>query len=119
MGSALYNWVTTGRTEMSPGPSITEGIGNSRVTENLAGTEIDDAVQVTDQAMVTMVYRQLREEGWFFGSSTGINLCAAVATARKLGPGHTIVTILCDSGAKYQSRLFNREFLASKGLEIP
>jgi cysteine synthase A len=119
MGSALYNWVTTGKTEMSPGPSITEGIGNSRVTENLAGTAIDDAVQVTDQAMVTMVYRQLREEGWFFGSSTGINLCAAVATARKLGPGHTIVTILCDSGAKYQSRLFNREFLASKGLEIP
>jgi cysteine synthase A len=119
MGSALYNWVKTGKTEMSPGPSITEGIGNSRVTENLAGTAIDDAVQVTDQAMVTMVYRQLREEGWFFGSSTGINLCAAVELARKLGPGHTIVTILCDSGAKYQSRLFNREFLASKGLQIP
>jgi len=118
MGSALYNWVKTGKAEMSPGPSITEGIGNSRVTENLAGTVIDDAVQVSDQAMVTMVYRQLREEGWFFGSSTGINLCAAVELARKLGPGHTIVTILCDSGAKYQSRLFNREFLASKGLEI-
>jgi cysteine synthase A len=116
MGSALYNWVRTGQTEMSPGPSITEGIGNSRVTENLAGTPIDDAVQVDDQAMVTMVYRQMREEGWFFGSSTGINLCAAVEVARKLGPGHTIVTILCDSGAKYQSRLFNREFLASKGL---
>lgn len=116
MGSALYNWVKTGQTAMSPGPSITEGIGNSRVTENLAGTPIDDAIQVDDQAMVTMVYRQMREEGWFFGSSTGINLCAAVEVARKLGPGHTIVTILCDSGAKYQSRLFNREFLASKGL---
>jgi cysteine synthase len=116
MGSALYNWVKTGQTDMSPGPSITEGIGNSRVTENLAGTPIDDAVQVSDQAMVDMVYQQMRDEGWFFGSSTGINLCAAVEVARKLGPGHTIVTILCDSGAKYQSRLFNREFLASKGL---
>jgi len=116
MGSALYNWVTTGQTEMSAGPSITEGIGNSRVTENLAGTLIDDAVQVTDQEMVSMVYRQLREEGWFFGSSTGINLTAAVATARRLGPGHTIVTILCDTGAKYQSRLFSRGFLESRGL---
>jgi cysteine synthase len=116
MGSALYNWVKTGQTDMSPGPSITEGIGNSRVTENLAGTPIDDAVQVSDQAMVAMVYQQMRDEGWFFGSSTGINLCAAVEVARKLGPGHTIVTILCDTGAKYQSRLFNREFLASKGL---
>ncbi|MBX3706072.1 MAG: cysteine synthase A [Pseudomonadales bacterium] len=118
MGSALYDWVHTGTPTMSPGPSITEGIGNSRVTDNLAGTAIDDAVQVTDQAMVDMVYRQLREEGWFFGSSTGINLCAAVAVARKLGPGHTIVTILCDSGAKYQSRLFNAGYLASKGLVV-
>ncbi|MFM8353849.1 MAG: cysteine synthase A [Gammaproteobacteria bacterium] len=116
MGSALYRWVKTGTPEMSPGPSITEGIGNSRITANLAETVIDDAVQVTDQEMVSMVYRLMREEGWFFGSSTGINLCAAVAVARRLGPGHTIVTILCDSGAKYQSRLFNREFLDSKGL---
>jgi cysteine synthase A len=116
MGSALYRWVKTGTPEMSPGPSITEGIGNSRITANLADTVIDDAVQVTDQEMVSMVYRLMREEGWFFGSSTGINLCAAVAVARRLGPGHTIVTILCDSGAKYQSRLFNREFLDSKGL---
>ncbi len=116
MGSALYQWVKTGQTTMSKGPSITEGIGNSRVTENLMDTQIDDAVQVTDQEMVSMVYRQMREEGWFFGSSTGINLCAAVQVARKLGPGHTIVTILCDSGAKYQSRLFNPAFLAEKGL---
>jgi cysteine synthase A len=118
MGSALYNWVKTGHAEMSPGPSITEGIGNSRVTENLAGTPIDDAVQVTDQEMVDMVYRQMREEGWFFGSSTGINLCGAVALARKMGSGHTIVTVLADTGAKYQSRLFNAEFLASKGLRV-
>ncbi len=118
MGSALYNWVTTGKADMSPGPSITEGIGNSRVTENLAGTPIDDAVQVTDRAMVDMVYGLLRDEGWFFGSSTGINLCAAMDVAARLGPGHTIVTVLCDGGGRYQSRLFNPEFLAAKGLAV-
>lgn len=119
MGSALYAWVKTGEAAMSQGPSITEGIGNSRVTDNLAGTAIDDAVQVSDQQMVDMVYRQMREEGWFFGSSTGINLCAAVAVARQLGPGHTVVTVLCDGGGRYQSRLFNPAFLAEKGLTIP
>jgi cysteine synthase A len=119
MGSALYDWVKTGEAVMSKGPSITEGIGNSRVTDNLAGTVIDDAVQVTDQEMVTMVYRQMREDGWFFGSSTGINLCAAVKVARLLGPGHTIVTVLCDGGGRYQSRLFNPAFLAEKGLTAP
>ncbi len=117
-GSALYNWVTTGSADMTPGPSITEGIGNSRITDNLAGTEIDDAVQVTDQQMVDMVYRMLREDGWFFGSSTGINLCAAVEVAKKLGPGHKIVTMLCDDGHKYMSRLFNHEFLVEKGLAL-
>ena len=116
LGSALFNWVTTGTAEMTPGPSITEGIGNSRVTENLAGTEIDDAVQVPDQNMVDMVYRMLEQDGWFFGSSTGINLCGAVQIAKKMGPGHKIVTILCDDGTKYMSRLFNPEFLAEKGL---
>ncbi len=115
-GSALYNWVTTGTAEMTPGPSITEGIGNSRVTDNLAGTDIDDAVQVPDQDMVTMVYRMLREDGWFFGSSTGINLCAAVEVAKRLGPGHKIVTMLCDDGSKYMSRLFNPEFLKERDL---
>jgi cysteine synthase A len=115
-GSALYNWVKTGEAEMTPGPSITEGIGNSRITENLAGTEIDDAVQISDQAMVDMVYRMLRKDGWFLGSSTGINLCAAVEIAKQMGPGHTIVTMLCDDGVKYQSRLFNPEFLAEKNL---
>ena len=116
-GSALYNWVKTGEATMTPGPSITEGIGNSRVTDNLAGTEIDDAVQVTDQEMVTMVYALLRRQGWFFGSSTGINLCAAVRVAKQLGPGHTIVTVLTDSGQKYQSSLFNAAFLAERDLD--
>jgi cysteine synthase A len=119
MGSALYNWVSTGEATMTPGPSITEGIGNSRITENLKQAVIDSAVQVTDQEMVDMVYRLLREDGWFFGSSSGINLGAAVKEAKTLGPGHTIVTILCDDGGKYQSRLYNDKFLAEKGLIVP
>ncbi|MEE2785075.1 MAG: cysteine synthase A [Pseudomonadota bacterium] len=117
-GSALYNWVKSGEVEMTPGPSITEGIGNSRVTDNLADTPIDDAVQIPDQEMVAMVYRMLREDGWFFGSSTGINLCAAVEVARQMGPGHTIVTMLCDDGSKYRSRLFNPDFLSEKNLSL-
>ena len=119
MGSALYNWVTTGEATMTPGPSMTEGIGNSRVTQNLAPAKIDEAVQVDDQEMVDMVYRLLHQEGWFFGSSSGINLGAAVKIAKDLGPGHTVVTILCDGGSKYQSRLYNPEFLAERNLTIP
>ncbi len=119
MGSALFNWVTTGEATMTPGPSMTEGIGNSRVTGNLAPAKIDDAIQVDDQEMVDMVYRMLQQEGWFFGSSSGINLGAAVKIAKDLGPGHTIVTILCDGGSKYQSRLYNPDFLAERGLTIP
>ncbi len=116
-GSALYSYVKTGEPTMSAGPSITEGIGNSRVTDNLVGTQIDDAVQIGDQETVSMVYRMLREEGWFFGSSTGLNLAAAVRVARDLGPGHTVVTVLCDGGGKYQSRLFNPKWLAERGLK--
>ncbi|MEZ5596327.1 MAG: cysteine synthase A [Pseudomonadales bacterium] len=115
-GSALFNWVTTGEAKMTPGPSITEGIGNSRVTQNLAGALIDDAVQIPDPDMVRMVYRMLREDGWFFGSSTGINLCAAEKIAEQMGPGHTIVTILCDGGHKYQSTLYNPDFLTKRNL---
>jgi len=116
MGSALYNYVQSGEVTMSKGPSITEGIGNSRITGNLADTIIDDAVQVPDQDMVDMLYKLLRKEGWYLGSSSGINLCAAVQTALKMGPGHTIVTMLCDGGSKYQSRLYNHNFLQEKGL---
>ncbi len=118
MGSALYNFVSTGEATMTPGPSITEGIGNSRVTDNLSGTEIDGAVQIPDQDMVDIVYRLLSEDGWFMGSSSGINLCGAVKAAERLGPGHTIVTMLCDDGSKYQSRLYNPEFLKAKGLVV-
>jgi cysteine synthase A len=115
MGSALYSYIKTGETK-SEGNSITEGIGNSRVTANMEGVPIDDAIQIDDTEAVRVVYRLLREEGLFMGGSTGINVGAAVELAKQMGPGHTIVTILCDSGARYQSRLFNREWLASKGL---
>jgi cysteine synthase A len=117
-GSALYNFVTTGVATMSEGTSITEGIGNSRITDNLAGARIDSALRISDQDMVTMIYRLLREEGWLFGSSTGVNVCGAIEIARKLGRGHTIVTVLCDGGAKYISSLFNRKWLLEKGFRL-
>lgn len=118
VGSALYNFITSGNATMSGGRSITEGIGNSRITDNLVGARIDWALQISDQDAVSMVYRLLREEGWFFGSSTGINVCGAIEVAHRLGPGHTIVTVLCDDGGKYRSSLFNREWLSEKGLFI-
>ncbi len=115
-GSALHAYVTTGEPVMSEGSSITEGIGNSRVTHNLADAAIDDACIVPDADTVRMVYRLLREEGLFVGSSTGVNVCGAVQVARDMGPGHTIVTMLCDGGIKYMSRLFNDAWLQEKGL---
>jgi cysteine synthase len=115
MGSALYSFVKSGELKLE-GSSITEGIGSSRVTANLEGTPIDDAVRIPDQECVTMVYRLLRDEGLFVGGSTGINVAAAVRVARDMGPGHTIVTVLADRGSLYLGRLFNPEFLMSKGL---
>lgn len=115
MGSGLYSYIKTGEIQIE-GSSITEGIGNSRVTANMEGAPIDDAIRIDDPECVRVVYRLLKEEGLFVGGSTGINVAGAVALAKQLGPGHTIVTILCDSGARYQSRLFNREWLAAKDL---
>ncbi len=114
-GSALYSWVKTGELKAS-GSSITEGIGTTRITANFEGAPVDDAVHVDDQAAVSMVYRLLREEGLYVGGSTGINVAAAVQVAKDLGPGHTIVTLLCDRGSLYFQRLFNPEWLKSKGL---
>jgi cysteine synthase A len=114
-GSALYSWKKTGKLE-AEGTSINEGIGTTRITANFEGTPVDDAVRVSDQDAVTMVYRLLREEGLYVGGSTGINVVAAVETARKLGPGHTVVTLLCDRGSLYFKRLFNPGWLAEKGL---
>jgi cysteine synthase len=101
------------------GSSITEGIGNSRVTGNLAGVPIDDAIQIDDQECIDVVYQLLRQDGLFMGGSVGINVAAAVRLAKQMGPGHTIVTVLCDGGARYQSKLFNAEWLATKELKVP
>jgi cysteine synthase A len=118
MGSALYNYFNTGELKVE-GSSITEGIGTSRITANLEGAPVDQAVRVEDPEAVRVVYQLLKQEGLFMGGSVGINVGAAVAVAKQLGPGHTIVTVLCDGGARYQSRLFNSAWLASKGLSIP
>jgi cysteine synthase A len=115
-GSSLYEFVRNGTLKATGSGSITEGIGIARITVNFKDAPLDDAVHVQDTDTVRYVYRLLREEGLFLGSTSGINVAAAVRVARDLGPGHTIVTVLCDGGAKYQSRLFNREWLESKGL---
>lgn len=117
MGSALYSYAKSGELK-SEGSSITEGIGNSRLTANMEGVPIDDAIQIDDQECLRVVYQLLHQDGLFMGGSVGINVAAAVALAKKLGPGHTIVTVLCDGGARYLSRLFNPEWLASKGLQL-
>jgi cysteine synthase len=117
MGSGLYSYVKTGEIKLE-GSSITEGIGNSRVTGNMEGVPIDDAIQIDDQECIDAVYQLLRQDGLFMGGSVGINVAAAVRLAQQMGPGHTIVTVLCDGGARYQSKLFNRAWLATKGLII-
>jgi len=118
MGSGLYSYIKTGEVKIE-GNSITEGIGNSRITANMENVPIDDAIQIDDFEAIRVVYQLLRKDGLFLGGSVGINVGAAIALAKQLGPGHTIVTILCDGGARYQSRLYNPEWLASKGLIIP
>jgi cysteine synthase A len=115
-GSALYEYVRNGVLKATGSGSITEGIGIGRVTANMQDAPIDDAVHVEDPETVAMVYRLLREEGLFVSSTSGINVAAAVRVARQMGPGHTIVTVLCDTGSKYLSRLFNRDWLKEKGL---
>ena len=115
-GSSLYHYIKDGELKSDGGSSITEGIGTGRVTANLAGAPIDDALRIADAESLQFVYRLLREEGLLLGSTSGINVAAAVRVARQLGPGHTIVTILCDGGAKYHSRLFNRAWLIERGL---
>ncbi len=115
MGSGLYSYVKTGEVSSS-GNSITEGIGNGRVTANMQGAPADDAIQVTDPEALKTVYQLLYKDGLFMGGSVGINVGAAVKLAKQMGPGHTIVTVLCDSGARYQSRLFSRDWLKQKEL---
>jgi cysteine synthase len=115
-GSGLYEYIRHGQIKITGSGSITEGIGIGRVTANMQGAPIDAAEHVEDAETVGYVYRLLREEGLFVSSTSGINVAASVRIARQLGPGHTIVTVLCDSGAKYLSRLFNHDWLKQKGL---
>jgi cysteine synthase A len=115
-GSSLYEYVRHGELKATGTGSITEGIGIARITANMALAHIDAAIHIEDTETVRFVYRLLNEEGLFLGSTSGINVAAAVRVARELGPGHTIVTVLCDGGANYQARLFNHEWLKEKGL---
>jgi cysteine synthase A len=118
MGAALYSYYTTGELK-AEGTSITEGIGQGRITANLEGVVVDKAYQISDAEAVAIVFQLLHEEGLCLGGSSGVNIAGAIRLARDLGPGHTIVTVLCDFGTRYQSRLFNPEFLRSKNLPVP
>jgi cysteine synthase A len=118
MGSALYNFYAKGELK-AEGNSITEGIGQGRVTKNLEDAPLDDWVQITDEEALPVIFDLLSKEGLCVGGSSGINVCAAIQVARKLGPGHTIVTVLCDFGTRYQSKLFNPEFLRERNLPVP
>ena len=116
-GSVLYDAFTTGSVPTTrSGSSITEGIGQGRITANLEGAPVDRAIRITDEEAVRMTFDLLTDEGIFVGASSGLNVAAAVQVAKKLGPGHTVATILCDSGQRYQSRLFSRSWLESKKL---
>jgi len=117
-GSALYEWVK-GQEMKVVGSSITEGIGQSRVPANLDGAPIDDAEKIPDAEALEQIYGVLIHEGLSVGTSSGINIAAAIRVAKALGPGHTVATILCDGGARYQSKLFNPEFLRGKNLPVP
>ncbi|MEM6479663.1 MAG: cysteine synthase A, partial [Pseudomonadota bacterium] len=115
---ALYSFYTEG-TLKSEGGSISEGIGQGRITANLEGFTPDFACRVSDDVAIPLVFDLLEEEGLCMGGSTGVNIGGAMEMARHMGPGHTIVTILCDYGTRYQSKLYNPEFLRSKGLPVP
>lgn len=115
-GSVVYNYFKHGKLERTPGDSITEGIGQGRVTNNLNGAPVDDAFAVMDVDAVNMVFRLLHEEGFCVGASTGLNVFAAYKLAKQMGPGHTVVTCLCDSGHRYFGKLFNKQVLQQRGL---
>lgn len=118
MGAALYAWYTSGQLK-SEGSSITEGIGQGRVTANLEGVEVDLAYQISDEEALPIVFDLAEREGLLLGGSSGINVAGAIRLARDLGPGHIIVTVLCDSGGRYASKLFDPAFLRSKNLPVP
>ena len=117
-GAGMYSYFKTGELA-AEGSSITEGIGQNRITKNVEGAPIDEAYRIPDEEAVPVVFELLKEEGLCLGGSSGINVAGAIRLARDLGPGHTIVTLLCDGGARYQSKLFNPAFLREKGLPVP
>ena len=117
-GAALYNYYKNGELKSSGG-SITEGIGQGRITKNLEGLNVDMPFNVSDQEALPVVFNLLQNEGLCLGGSSGINVAGAIKMAKELGPGHKIVTILCDFGTRYQSKLYNLEFLREKGLPVP
>jgi cysteine synthase len=117
-GAALYAWYKDGELK-SEGTSISEGIGQGRVTANLENLVVDHPFRVSDEEMLQVLYELVQHEGLCLGGSSGINVAGAVKLARALGPGHTIVTILCDHGSRYQSKLFNPQFLKERGLPTP
>jgi cysteine synthase A len=118
MGASLYSYYTTGVLK-AEGSSITEGIGQSRITANLEGAPVDRAYQIPDAEAVPVVFDLLEHEGLCLGGSSGINVAGAIRMAKEMGPGHTIVTVLCDYGTRYQSKLFNPDFMRSKNLPVP
>jgi cysteine synthase A len=118
-GAAMYEWFKHGEAKATPGGSITEGIGLGRVTAIIETAKVDDAFLIPDEEAVPVIYELLEHEGLCLGGSTGINVAGAIRLARQLGPGHTIVTVLCDGGSRYQSKLFNPEFMRSKKLPVP
>jgi cysteine synthase A len=118
MGAAIYSWIKTGVLS-SEGSSITEGIGQGRVTANLAGAPIDDAFQIPDSEALPIIFDLVTQEGLCLGGSSGINIAGAIRLARDLGPGHVIVTMLCDYGTRYRAKLFNPDFLREHDLPVP
>ncbi len=118
MGAAMYSYIKTGELK-SEGSSISEGVGQGRITGNLDGAPFDDAYQIPDEEALPVVFDLLKEEGLCLGASSGVNVASAIRMAKEMGPGHTIVTILCDFGTKYQTKLFNPAFLREKNLPVP
>ncbi|MBT9472436.1 MAG: cysteine synthase A [Pseudomonadota bacterium] len=117
-GASLYSWYADGELR-SEGNSISEGIGQGRITANLEGLTIDRPYRIDDHEMLNVIYDMVEHEGLVMGGSTGINVAGAIRMAKDMGPGHTIVTILCDQGSRYQSKIFNPEFLKERGFPIP
>lgn len=117
-GAALYSYYTSGELK-SEGSSITEGIGQGRITANLEGLSVDHAYRISDAEALAILFDLIETEGLVLGSSSGVNLAGAVALARELGPGHTIVTMLCDGGARYASKMYNKAFLQERDLPLP